>query len=413
MKTNTRTLFGIGLTLLLIVGLAKFFWVGGPSNEPDRKTNGREATDAEIGPYIIPLIYTEAAVFVAAEFSFQDLSNPSAEYKSVLDFNKHFIETTKTGEFEKVLSLFSSEDGSQDKFASLKSSFGRSRFYQNINSVKHNYGIAWGDYRFMSVEYLSKNGRARTTREDFYCPSESTCKKSMRDFGQPFEIAYVELSSQLENKDQWQDKGQSRDGFFHSVDTKKSFNVLPSGISNDFGQNPFGITIGIKNLKSDICLQCDPASNGIIESERFLLGKVVEFAQNLQKLDMSDYDTLISYIRKFDKNHKETTGFPVAKWVDGKANTVFTDVRGYISRISKWKGGVPLGYVESDEGVYMFLSMYDGDAQTDFDMEVIFLDKRPTGQYIFRPSGNEKSLEQTLIRDSFILNSMKELFLST
>lgn len=363
-----------------------------------------------INKYNVPLVQSDSDVYISVEFSL--LTSESDSYKIALNFNDSYIETEKTGSFDLVKSLFLKEDGSQEKFEKFRKTFNQSIFYKSIDSVKHNYVIAWGDFRFLSVDYTS-NGRVRNLREDLYCPLDSMCKKSMRDFGQLFEIGYVKFIQKLQGGSGMQKGSHINSGTSKSLDKIKSFNViLPDSKSiENFNQNTFKITIGVKMLKSDVCIDCELSKNGVLKSENLFLKQLVKFANGLGNLDITNYESLLSYIIKFDENHKKTTAFPVVRWDNGIAKTIYADVGSYISRVKKWKGGVPLGYIKSNEGIYVFIRLDDGTTAKGFDLEVFFLKSVLPGQYSFCPAGNEGSLEQTLIRDPFILGSLKKLFL--
>lgn len=363
--------------------------------------------------YTVPLVQSGQDVYISAEITLLNLNSGVDSYKTALDFNNGFIETAKTGDFDKVKSLYYKEDGSQEKFEEFRNDFDQSNVYKSIDNVKYNEGIAWGDFRFIAVDYTYM-GRVINFREDLFCPSDSMCKKSMRDFGQPFEFGYIKFIQERQSKSSPQKGPQAKSGTSKSFDKAKTFDVILPDSSAPFDQNTFKITIGVNTLKSDVCVDCESAKNGVLKSEEVILRQLVEFAHGLDNLDdlhIGKTDSLMTYINKFDKNHEKTTGFPILSWDNGKGDMIVTNVVGYLSRIKQWKGGVPLGYIESDKGIYVFVRFDDGASVEKFDMEIFFLKKELSGEYNYRPVGNKGSIEQTLIKDPFILGSLKNLFL--
>lgn len=358
---------------------------------------------AKSDKYNVVLIQSSKDIYCTAEINLYDLKVNFDLFEPSMAFHKKFISTAKVGNFDNIKKLFVNEDESQATFELYRNKFDRFNFYKTLDKSFYSFGISWGSYRLLSVDYTVK-GEVRNAREDFFCEPHNLCRKSMRDFGQPFEIAYERLLGQLKVADQGERQVSSK------LDQIKSFLLSPPGYTKPIEKNPIIITIGVKQFKSKVCINCDPKKSRILQSEAFALEVPIKFVRGLSGLDITNYNSMVSYIKKHDKDYKENIAFPVTNWNKESVKTVYSDIVGYVTRIRRWQGEL-LGYIESNEGIYIFIRLDDGSVKENFDMEILFLEKVSVNKYVFRPTRKQNSLEQTLISDSFFLESLRKIFI--
>lgn len=366
-------------------------------------------TETENG-FQFPVVQTATEVFVAAEFVVQDFDSEIGDFESALQLNDEFIQLVKTKKFDGLHEFFSLEDGSRDRYSAMSEFFNETSNFNSIEKVKYNFGIAWGDYQYLSVEYTDKNGNVRGTREDFFCPTLTACKKTMSDMGQAFEISYLRLNEYLQSQTGILQKSEN----FHLSDkldeVHDSVVEHPHQSKGVSRRNDFTLNIGLKRFDSVVCKDCDNMVNEILESEQNLLSSFAEFIEGLNDLNFTDYESLFLYIESFDETYERTTAFPTIRWKNGVPTNVFSNIVAYLSRMKSWPGGTPLGYIDSNDGVFIFIRFDNGESSDLFDLEIIFLGKNTSGQYVFRPTGNEESLTQTFIRSPEFLGPLKMIF---
>jgi hypothetical protein len=361
----------------------------------------------------IPLFKSDQNIYVSAKFLFNSFDAGHGLFEAAVKKNDEFLRVAKEGSFENIKSFYNAEDGSKKKIEQARNAFSKSRFHKNMSNVNYKHGLAWGKYRFISVDYTS-DGRTRRSREDYVCEDDLGCQKTTRDFGQPFEIAYLKFIDGMSN-DSLAVKKETEskvDRFFESSGITEMYNVSPPGAEEYILENPYHVTISVKKIKSNICMSCATDKDGLLDHEKNMLKKLVDFRRNIDRLDFKNYDSLLSYVKKFDGKHKSERAFPVIQWLEGVGKPIYVDVRAYFSRILQWQGGIPLGYVASGKFFFVFLRLDDGSAESGFDMEIIVLRKTSDGEYLLLPSGEEGLLDQTFIRDPFVLASLKDLFLN-
>jgi len=370
------------------------------------------AADNDFKHIEFPIIKKDRTIYVTASLAFIDLKKDKSKFQSILDFNNAFIKTSKSGDFENAKKLYDKHDGSQVKFNSLKKVFNASNIYKNVSDVSYKFGLVWGDYYFISVDY-TVNGKIINIREDQYCPQKYKCSKTLRDFGQLFEISYLNLINIISEKPNIQLSGVVS----KNMGEKKNVNVLLPDSVAKLEENNFKLSVGIKKIKSNICIKCPTKLNGILKDEKFLLSEFVSFVKGINDLDFSDYNQLKEYAGKYNNANTESTAYPLSRWKNGKIKTVYADVSAYLSRMEKWEGGIPLGYIHGEQGIYIFISFNKKISNNQllnkkFDMDVIYLKQDTNRAYKYRPQGNEAAVEQTFIRDGFFMGTLKNIFIN-
>jgi len=329
---------------------------------------------------VIPLVGSGKQVFLAAEVELVQKEEVKSKINSITKVGQDFLALVKKSD-RKDISLFSKHDGSALKWQSPKV-YEQYAGFSNVDEVIYSDPILWGSYIHAPTIYSVAKNKV-LWREDYLCLAD-TCKKSLHDFGQLFEVAY---------KNHIKEPNAS---FFGNVETA----IVQSKKKQLFDMSNFLPLKGRKGPEFKVGMAITP----VLGAQCVLCDEEIKYTSDFEKsVDVFDNESLTEFLKKNNGLINPRKGMPKVKWSGRAPSLSHVDYIGYLREWQRYTNGSVEGYMLDDDYAYLFVSRkLDGLKEKQF--QIFVLKENSQGVYDLFPHTDKALNSRALMFDAAVLN---------